>query len=141
MAASMGYDMNEPLRSVPLLARLGQNDLSDLAALGRERIYQSRTTIVREGDPGDALFLILEGTVRITILSPDGDETTIALLEQHDCFGDLALLDGRPWSATAIAATTTRTLVVLRDEFLMWLSERPQAAIALLETQPAVAAR
>lgn len=131
----MSGDTNkQPLRGVPLLAKLSEADLRSLTAVGRERTYASGEAIVREGDPGDSLHLIVEGSVRITMLSPDGNERTIAVLEQHDCIGDLALLDGRPRSATAIATTTTRTLLILRDDFLPWIAAHPQAAIALLET-------
>jgi CRP-like cAMP-binding protein len=51
-----------------------------------------------------------------------------------DCFGDLALFDGRPRSATATATSVTRTFVVSRDDFVNWVRERPAASLALLET-------
>jgi len=128
-------DQNEALlRGVPLLSRLREADLRALAARGREQAHAAGATIVREGDPGDALHIIVEGSVRISVLSPDGDEATMALLGEGECFGELALLDRRPRSASAVATQATRTLVVGRDELVRWLSERPEAALALLET-------
>jgi CRP-like cAMP-binding protein len=76
---------------------------------------------------------VVQGAVRVSVLSPSGSEATVALLGLGEFVGDLALLDGRPRSASAIVLQPTRTLVVTRDEFRRWLRERPQAALALLE--------
>ncbi len=126
-------EREELIRDVPLLARLPEAELRALASQGRARSYPAGATIFREGGPGDSLHIVIEGSVRITMLSPAGDEATIALLGPGEFVGDLALLDGRPRSASAIAAEATKTLVVTRDGFTRWLSERPQAALALLE--------
>ena len=122
------------VRDVPLLARLSEADRRALASHGHVRSYQAGAVIFREGDPGDSLHIVIEGSIRIAVLSPEGEEAAVALLGPGECFGDLALLDGRPRSASAIASQATRTLVVTRDVFMRWLSERPQAALALLET-------
>lgn len=127
-------NQNEELfRDVPLLARLPEAELRALASHGRVRAYPSGEIIFREGDPGDSLHIVIEGGVRVSVLSPAGEEVTVALLGPGEFVGDLALLDGRPRSASAIAAQPTRTLVVTRDDFRQWLSERPRAAFALLE--------
>lgn len=126
---------NEDLiRDVPLLARLPPEELRAIASRGRVRSYAAGATIFREGGPGDALYIVVEGAVRISVLSPKGQEVTVALLGPGEFVGDLALLDGRPRSASAIAVQATRTLVVTRDDFRRWLAERPAAALALLET-------
>jgi len=122
------------IRGVPLLARLEQGDLRALAAKGYVRSYPTGATVFSQGRPGDSLHVVIEGAVRISLLSPSGDEATIALLGPGECFGDLSLLDGRPRSASAIAARPTKTLVVTRGDFAGWLAGRPRAALALLET-------
>ena len=124
----------EPLRDVPLLARLPEAELKALASRGRVRSYRAGAVLFREGDPGDALNLVVEGMVRVAVLSAGGVEATVALLGPGEFVGDLALLDGRPRSASAIAHRATKTLVVTRDDFRRWLSERPKASFALLET-------
>jgi len=124
----------EPLRDVPLLARLPEAELKALASRGRVRSYRAGAVLFREGDPGDALYLVVEGMVRVAVLSAGGVEATVALLGPGEFVGDLALLDGRPRSASAIAHRATKTLVVTRDDFRRWLSERPKASFALLET-------
>ena len=121
------------VRAVPLLAKLPEAELRALASRGRVRSYRAGATIFREGDPGDSLHIVVEGAVRIDVLSSAGEEVTVALLGPGEFVGHLALLDGRPRSASAIASQATRTLVVTRNDFIQWLSERPRAALALLE--------
>jgi CRP-like cAMP-binding protein len=125
---------NEQLfRDVPLLAKLAEEDLRALAGQGRANAHRSGAVIFREGDPGDSLHIVVEGAVRIVVLSPEGVEATVALLGPGEFVGHLALIDGRPRSASAIASGATKTLVVTRDDFLAWLSQRPTATLALLE--------
>lgn len=124
----------ELFRSVPLLARLAPADLKALAGKGRLRSFRSGVTIFGQGEPGVSLHVVVSGAVRINVLSDGGEEATLALLGPGECVGDLSLLDGRPRSASAVAAQTTRTLVVTRDDFARWLAARPKAALALLET-------
>ncbi len=121
------------IRDVPLLARLAQQDLRALASRGRIKSHRSGAALFREGDRGDALYIVVQGAVRVSVLSPSGSEATVAVLGPGEFVGELALLDGRPRSASAIVLQPTKTLVVTRDEFRRWLRERPQAALALLE--------
>ena len=131
---SMDDRHEDLIRDVPLLARLPEDELRALASKGHVHDYTNGTAIFHEGDPGDALHIVIEGGVRIVVASPKGEEATVALLGPGECVGELALLDGKPRSASAIASGNTKTLVVRRDEFTRWLSERPKAAFALLET-------
>lgn len=128
-------DQHEQLiRDLPLLARLREEDLRALASRGRVRTYSPGSIIFREGEAGDSLHIVIEGRVRVTVLSPSGEEATLALLGPGESCGELSLVDGRPRSASAIASQATKTLVVTRNDFLRWLSERPRAAFALLQT-------
>ena len=122
------------IRDLPLLARLPEDDLQALASRGVLRRFAQGRVIFRDGDPGDEMHVVVEGQVRISVLSGSGNEAIVATVETGDCFGELALLDGRPRSATATAILATRTFVVTRPDFLDWLSGRPQSALALLET-------
>jgi CRP-like cAMP-binding protein len=121
------------IRDVPLLARLAEDDLRALSGHGRVHSYRAGSTIFREGDPGDSLHIVVEGNVRIAVLSPNGEEATVAMLGPGEFVGDLALLDGKPRSASAVASSATKTLVVTRNDFSDWLNSRPNAAFALLE--------
>jgi CRP-like cAMP-binding protein len=105
-----------------------------LAARGRLRRFAAGDFLVREGEPGDSLHVVVEGLVRIVMTSPEGGEVTVTRLGPGDCIGEFALFDGQPRSASAIAATPTQTFVVTRNDFSAWVSQRPAAALALLET-------
>ena len=130
---------NEPtneayIRDLPLLARLPDEDLKALASRGRVRRFNAGTTIFHEGDPGDAIYVVVDGRMRMSRLSGSGTEATLAIIGAGDCTGELSLFDGRPRSATATAMSATRAFVVSRDDFVNWVTERPAAALALLET-------
>lgn len=89
--------------------------------------------IFHQGDPGDALHVVASGSVKIVLPSPEGDEAIIATLRPGDFFGELALLDGAPHSATAAAVEATETLSLPRAVFLEMLGEQPALRDALLK--------
>jgi CRP/FNR family transcriptional regulator/CRP/FNR family cyclic AMP-dependent transcriptional regulator len=122
----------ELLGGVPGLAALSPDDLQDLAASARRRVYARGQVVFHRDDPGDSLHIIVNGEVRIMLPSPEGEEMTLARLGPGDFFGDLCLFDGGPRSATAIAVEATETTVVERDRFIEWLQSHPSAAIAIL---------
>jgi CRP/FNR family cyclic AMP-dependent transcriptional regulator len=122
------------IRDVPLLARLPDADLQALASRGRIRRFAAGAVVFREGDAGDGLYVLVEGRVRLTMLSGAGGEAILASLGRGECLGEMALFDGKPRSTTATAAEATKTFMVSRDDFVAWVSERPAAALALLET-------
>src|SRR4051812_10695197 len=119
---------------LPLLAKLPPEDLRALANIARVQHFRAGSVIFRQGEPGDSLHAILEGRVRIAVILATGAETTMAMMGPGECFGELAILDGRPRSATAICVEPTRTLSVTRGDFVNWLSDKPRAALLLLET-------
>lgn len=122
------------IRGLPLMARLPDADLQALAITGSRSRYKSGEYLFRQGDAGDSIHVIVGGGLRVAYTSPSGYEATLALMGPGEACGDLALLDGRPRSADAIAIGTTTTLVITRQSFLDWVSHRPAAARALLET-------
>ncbi len=76
----------------------------------------------------------MRGYARVGIVSANGDEALLARIAPGECFGEMAMLDGRPRSATVTAKGTTRAFAVGHAKFEKWLSKRPEAAMALLET-------
>ena len=85
------------------------------------------------GDPGDALFVIVSGDVKISLPSETGEEAILATLGGGDVFGELALLDGAPRSASATALSPTETVVLPRDRFRELIARDPALGIAILE--------
>ena len=115
-----------------MFAHLSAGPLARLAALAQLRRYGKDQVIFSEGDPGSALYTIVKGRIKIARSSLDGRERTIALLGPGDFFGELALLDGDPRSADAIAVEASEVLVVPRKDFSGFLMEHPQVAMDLL---------
>lgn len=124
----------EHIASLPLLARLPTEDVRALASRARLRQFKEGSVLVREGEPGDAMHVLVSGSVRIAISSPDGEEATVATLGPGESIGEFAIFDRLPRSATVIATMKTQAFVVTRSDFEEWLKVRPHAAMALLET-------
>src|SRR5215469_13953917 len=116
----------------PLFARLSPVELDKIGALFRRRRYRAAEPVFREGDPGTALYLVDTGEVKILLGGPDGKEVTLSLLGPAEFFGELALLDGEPRSADAIATVPTELLVLPREDFTRFLFEVPAVAVNML---------
>ena len=120
------------LRSVPLFANVAPQDLDLLVGDLRRHRYARGQIIFAAGDPGDNLYLIESGRVKLAFTSPDGREVILDLMGPTEFFGELALLDGEPRSAEAIAMEPSVLHLLGRHEFLKFLEQRPHVAIMLL---------
>lgn len=120
------------LRQVPLFSGLDDEDMQSLIGAVTRRKYPKDAVIFFESDPGDAMFMILGGRVKVTILSDDGREIILSILGDRDFFGEMALLDNEPRSATAIAVQETEVAVIHQKDFLSIVEKRPRVAINLL---------
>lgn len=109
--------LSDALAAIPLFAGLGPESLDSLAKKTRLRRFRRGEVIFHQGDPGDALFIVLSGLVKIALPADSGDEAILATLRPGDFFGELALLDGAPRSASAVALEATETAVLARDRF------------------------
>jgi len=108
----------DALRRCALFSRVDDATLAVCIDSLRTRRYRRNETIFHQGDPGDSLYIIESGAVKIVLPSPEGEEEAIiATLGPGDFFGELALLDGAERSATAIAHEATTALVLRRDAF------------------------
>ena len=113
------------LESVPLFRDLPDADLGVLAASLRTRRYRRGEVIFHQGDPGDALHIILAGRVKISSPSDTGVEAILTTLRPGEFFGSLALLDGAPRSASATAVEPAETLILPRERFRQLLNDHP----------------
>jgi CRP-like cAMP-binding protein len=104
-----------------------------LALRSRTVAYQAGTAIFRKGEDGHGLLAVLNGTVKISILSEEGKEIVLNLIGVNEVFGEVALLDGLPRTADASALTDCELLVLDRRDFIPILSEEPAIALKLLE--------
>jgi CRP-like cAMP-binding protein len=123
----------DALRRCALFARVDDASLRACAAHLRVRRFRRGETIFHQGDPGDSLYIVETGAVKIVLPSPaGGEEAIIATLGQTDYFGELAILDGAPHSATAVALEPTETLVLHREPFERLIDSDRSLRIALL---------
>jgi CRP-like cAMP-binding protein len=122
----------EALERVQLFAGLDRATLERLAAGLRTRRFRRNEVLFHQGDPGDSLFIVTSGAVKILLPSEEGDEAILATVRAGAFFGELALLDGAPRSATAVALEPTETLVLPRDRFRLLIDTEPASRDALL---------
>lgn len=120
------------LAAIPFFGGLEPAALGRLAGSMRSRRFRRGEVIFHIGDPGDALFVILTGEVKISLPSEAGDEAILATLRAGDVFGELALLDGAPRSASATAISPTETVVLPRDRFRELIATEAGVRDALL---------
>lgn len=120
------------LASVPLFSGLSEDQLELVARHLRRRTYNEREIIVRRESPGDALFILISGRVKVSYLEDEG-ETIIAVLRAGDFFGELSILDGEGRSADVVAVEPTDVLMLSTDDFKMCMHNVPAIGITLLK--------
>jgi CRP-like cAMP-binding protein len=129
-----GGPLVDSLARIPFFAGLETATLERVAAGTRTRRFRRGEIIFHAGDPGDALFIIVSGEVKIALPSEEGDEAILATLGPGDVFGELALLDGAPRSATASALVATEAVILPRDRFRELVATEPAVRDTLLDS-------
>lgn len=120
------------LKRVPLFAGLPDGELVPFSELMRERSYPKGSVILFEDDPGDALYLVVSGQVKVVLIGEDGREVILSVLGEGTFFGEMSLLDDEPRSAHVIAMEDSSVLALRREDFRARLRASPEVAIALL---------
>jgi CRP-like cAMP-binding protein len=113
------------LRRVPLFQGFSEEQLTGVARLVKIRRFGKHEVIVREGDPGEAFYVILGGTVAIVRLAADGRETILSILKDRDFFGEMSVLDTSTRSASVRAMTNVVLGVIEREPFLDLIDRTP----------------
>jgi CRP-like cAMP-binding protein len=123
----------ELLQSVALFWDLSEEELGYISEKMIARHYESGKFIFFEDSEGEQCFFVVQGSVKVTRLSKDGREVILAMLNEGEFFGEMALLDGESRSANVIALEETEVLTLNREDFLVVLHDYPQIAIQLLK--------
>lgn len=134
MMYSQSGPATEALQKVPFFNQLSHEEASRLAERLVPRQFHSDQVIFHLGDPGGLLYIITEGKVKISHSTAEGQEALLAILGEGDFFGELALLDDSPRSATAEAIEPTETLTLHRDEFIGFIGDNPDFAYHVMHT-------
>ncbi len=121
------------MRQSPLFSSLDQEGAAALMELLTESVVTKGEVLFQEGEPGDHLFLILEGKVKLGHASLDGRESLIAVLGPGEMFGELSLFDPGLRTSSATALTEARVLRLDNTQLMPWLAGRPEVAAALLQ--------
>lgn len=125
-------DQSATLGRVGFFAGLDGDGLRELASAVRRRTFRAGEVIFHRDDPGLVLYVIRAGRVKICLAGPDGQEIVLALFGAGDYFGELALLDGQPRSASAVAVEPTETLALQRSDFIRAVERYPRIAISVM---------
>ncbi len=120
------------LQRSPLFRGLAPESFERIAALATQRGYRRGELVFSHGDPGDALFAVVTGRIRISAGSAAGREIFLNIMEPGDTFGEIALLDGGPRTATATAIAAAELVSVRRGPLFELLEREPKVALELL---------
>ncbi|MGH4008056.1 MAG: Crp/Fnr family transcriptional regulator [Pseudonocardiaceae bacterium] len=131
--AAHGRPAVDVLAELPLFRVLSQEGMSAAARAGLSRSYAPGQTICQQGDPGDHLYAVMEGLVKVVFTSGRGDEIVLNLLGPQEIFGELALLDGSPRSASVVALKSTSVFVLPRRQLLELMNFNPGLADEFLK--------
>ena len=118
------------LKSIDLFSQIPGEELSQIALITDEVSFDAGDEIFREGDPGQTLFFIIDGKVRI---HSDGVGEDLAVLSERAVFGEMALLDSEPRSASATANTDVICLKIERDDFNEIIAEKGEIAQGIIK--------
>jgi CRP/FNR family cyclic AMP-dependent transcriptional regulator len=122
----------ERFRNIPLFTQLTEEEVKRITEVARQRAYPKNSVILFEDDPGDALYVVLTGEVKVVLIGEDGREVILSILRSGDFFGEMSLIDDQPRSAHVIATEDSNLLVLRRDEFRLCLEQAPRIALGLI---------
>ena len=116
----------------PLFAALPISAIEDLTGRVAVRRVHVNATVVSQDEPGDAMFVIMTGRVKVVIFGESGREVTLSMLRPGDSFGEMSMFDGASRSANCVAVEPTTLLVLSREDLLRHLARHPRTALNLL---------
>jgi len=121
------------LKQVSIFNGLNDEEVHDLISVAKRRTFRSGEVIFHRDDPGQMLYIIKEGKVKICLISPDGQEISLVVFGKGEYFGEFALLDGLPRSADAIALEKVECYTLQRSDFHNAIMKKPRIAIQIME--------
>ena len=126
-------DREAILRAHPLFSGLSADIIERLCAYAKMKEIKRGATIFTKGEPGQSMFAVCGGTVKISVPSAEGKDAVFNIIDEGGIFGEIALLDGRPRTADAIATTKCQLMMIDRRDFLPLLRSYPELATKIIE--------
>lgn len=123
----------EDLLKLSIFERLSSAELADLHRIATRRSFATDNTVFFEGDPSDSLHVILSGSAKVYTTSHDGQQRILKILGKGEIFGELAMLDGHPRSATVTCTSPTEMLTITRTDFKKFAEAHPGVLWKILE--------
>ncbi len=124
--------VRELFRKVSIFADVDDNALDRLANMAASKDYQKGALVFGQDEPGDAMFVIFSGRVRVVLYGENGKDITLTFFKAGDFFGEMSLLDEQNRSANVITTEPSTLLVLKREDFLKHLNESPTTAINVI---------
>ncbi|MBZ0307272.1 MAG: cyclic nucleotide-binding domain-containing protein, partial [Anaerolineae bacterium] len=122
------------LQTTSLFAEVSLDDLRALAQVMEVRAFPVGAIIFKMGDPGDTMYIIQSGRVRISVLDDEEQELTLMHYGASEIFGEFALLDNNPRSASAAAEAPLEVCMLRREDFMNFLLTRPRVSVAMMRS-------
>ncbi|MCK5506698.1 MAG: Crp/Fnr family transcriptional regulator [Thermodesulfovibrionia bacterium] len=119
------------LNNISLFAELSESDMEAITKLAVTRNYPKNTMIISEGDQSDSLYIILSGKVKIFLSDEEGKEVTLNVQGENEYFGELALLDNSPRSASVVTVEQARLIVISKTAFEECMENNPGIALKI----------
>jgi CRP-like cAMP-binding protein len=127
------FDKRSLLARTPLFSQFSAEELNRLVSFMRVERYPARRVLVRKGDPGTSMMVVLEGRVQICTRSEEGREFVVNIINPGEVFGEIALLDGSDRTADAVTMDPCELMILERRDFMPFLRDHPDACLRLLE--------
>lgn len=125
-------DLDQLVRQIPLFRGLSAEEITPLWAQCQKHKFAPGETVIRQGEPGQGLFLLTEGMVAIRVTTFHGEERTLVHLGAGQVLGEIALLDGGPHTANAVAVQPTEVILIPSQVFWSFCEQRHPAGVKLL---------
>jgi CRP-like cAMP-binding protein len=120
------------LRGLRIFEKLDERNLQSICSEATVCNYPRGTTVIRQGDRGEAFYVILEGRVKILLAGREGKQTLLGFEDAGGYFGEVAAIDGKPRSACVITMTRVRLLMIKHADFRDCIGRCPEIALALM---------
>jgi len=120
------------LKEIPIFSDLNEEEIKEIFNISSIKKFEKNDVVLLQHEPGDSLFILLQGKVKVVLFSKDGKEVILSTLSRGDYFGEMSLLDGKPRSASVIASEDSEFIILKREKFIKLIKNYPNIALKLL---------